>query len=455
MELQQIQRTQLNQYQLQSLTLLQMSSIELDAYVQELSFENPFVELREPEQVPYNNISSEFLQKMQWLSESDWQNRYYEPMKDDEELDPLIMIGTSGGFEDTLPRHLMRQLAQLNLDAHLSQAVLYLIMCLDDDGYLRTPPEDFAADSGFTAEELRKAKSMLCSFEPAGVGAATLSECLTLQLERMEGSALAIQIVKNDIENLARGNYHAIAKNHGVADDAVIAAAEIIRSLDPRPGAIFKDMQPTPFIRPDLYVTEENGALTLHPAIDNDQPFMINQQYLRILKTTADAETKNYLTEKLSHAKSVLQSIKSRTSTVLRCAERILVYQTAFFHQGAEALRPLRVEDIARELGVHSSTVSRAVHAKYLECSHGIFPLSFFFMHSAGENSVSVGNAAARALLRRLIEEEDKAFPLSDQKLCQLMQERGCEISRRTVAKYREEMTIPSARQRKQHMRGA
>jgi len=448
MELQQIQQTQLNQHQLQGLALLQMSAPELDAYLQELSMENPLVELTEANTFE-PSVSDNLLHKLQWLLESDWQNSYYHQPKDEDELDPLMMVGTDGGFEDTLFSHLMRQLAQKRLNPRRAQAVMYLILSLDSDGYLRTTLDELADNSDFSVEQLYTAKEILCSFEPAGVGAADLSECLMLQLDRIGGSEAAVQIVREHLELLARGNLHAIAKKLGITDCEVADAVKTIRELDPRPGAGFKDMQQTQFIQPDLYVTEESGHLEIHPAREKDRPFVINQQYLRLLKSTTDVETKSYLMEKLSQAESVLRSIDQRKTTVLRCAEKILEHQAAFFRQGAEALYPLRVEDIAEELGVHGSTVSRAIRGKHLQCAFGLFPLSYFFMQSAGKKNAVVGNTAARALLRRLIDQENKAAPLSDQKLCDLMQENGCEISRRTVAKYREEMNIPSAHRRK------
>lgn len=445
----QTQSQRLSQQQLQNVKLLQMSSLELREYVQELAVSNPLIEPEDlpPAPMPAGNDAA--VDKLRWLAETDRQNNYFQSA-DLEERDPFLSAGTDGGLAETLPRFVARQLDGAGMSESESSLVLFLCECLDRDGYLRVSPEELAADTGLPAEELRSALSKLQTLEPAGIGAAGLAECLALQLRRAGIAGTALEIVEHHMEALARHHYHAIASRLGVTEKEVLAAAETIRQLDPRPGAIFAAGETVAYILPDLYVEEVDGRLAVRLSGGERPPFHISQFYLDLLKTTSDREVKDYLTSRLRQAENVLWAVNLRGSTLLRCGQIIARRQAGFFREGPRELLLLRMSDVARELGVHESTVSRAVRGKYLQCSRGLFPLSHFFSASAVKSGVTdLGGNAARAILTELIENEDRAHPLSDQKLCQLLAFRGCPVSRRTVAKYRGEMNIPPASARK------
>ena len=225
-------------------------------------------------------------------------------------------------------------------------------------------------------------------------------------------------------------------------------ARRTIRELDPRPGAVFQRTEQIFYIQPDLTVEEQEGRLTVKSTRGERPPFRLSRYYQKLLKQSEDREVRDYLSEKLRQAENVLWAADQRGSTLLRCAQVIVERQSDFFRFGPEALRPLRMGEVAQELGLHESTVSRAVREKYLQCPQGLYPLSWFFTRSAGTGE-GVSGTAARKLLLRLIDGEDKAKPLSDQQLSEHMAREGCPISRRTVAKYREELGIPSASGRK------
>ena len=451
MKLEQSQSQRLNQQQMQNIELLQMSTMELEASIQELALNNPLVE---PEDTLFpaaeERRSSEILDKLRWLEETDHQNHFYQSVEK-EELNPMLWASTEGGLEETLFRFISRQLYPLDLPESDEQAVRYLAACLDDDGYLRISLEELAGSSGFCLEQLQHCLEILCSLEPAGIGAKDLSQCLTIQLKRIHYEGPALDIVQNHLEQLAKRHYKAIATDLNITIPAVQAAERTIRELDPRPGAVFQRPEQPPYILPDIFVDEADGQFQLRTRRGERPPFHINKYYVDLLEQTDDREVREYLTEKLHQAEDVLYAVNQRENTLLSCAKAILNFQKAFFEEGPQALLPLRMMDVAQELGIHESTVSRAVREKYIQCKQGVYPLSYFFSRPAtGEKLTELGGSAARSLMQKLIREEDKEHPLSDQKLSELMAEMACPISRRTVTKYREALSIPTASARKQ-----
>ncbi len=447
MELQQTQTQKLSQRQLYSVELLRLSTLELEGYVRELAQENPLVELEEVSVQPQGEGKDDLLGRLRWLEDNDRQNWFYQKFSD-EELDPLSRVGTSGGLEETLVSFLSRQLDRLRLEEGEARLVRYLIYCLDDDGYLRTPLAELSRHGAIPLPRLEGALATLKTMEPAGVGAAELSECLALQLERIGETGPALAIVQDHLETLAKRHDRAIAAKLSITPAQVEKARRTIRELDPRPGAVFQRTEQVFYIQPDLIVEEQEGQLVVKPARGERPPFRVSRYYQKMLKQSEDKEVREYLTEKLRQAENVLWAARQRGSTLLRCAQVIVERQREFFHSGPEAMRPLRMGEVAQELGLHESTVSRAVREKYLQCPQGLYPLSWFFTRSAGAGE-GVSGTAARKLVLRLIDGEDKGKPLSDQQLSECMAREGCPISRRTVAKYREELGIPSASGRK------
>lgn len=448
MELQQTQTQTLSQRQLYSTELLRLSTLELEAYVRDLAQENPLVELEDAvPDAPQAEDRDELMGRLRWLEENDRQNWFYQQFSD-EELDPLGRVGTSGGLEETLVSFLSRQLDRMRPEEETARLVRFLIYSLDDDGYLRTPLEELAGSGGVPLPGLERALELLKSLEPAGVGAAGLSECLALQLERIGETGPALAIVRDHLEALAKRHDRAIAAKLSITPAQVEEARRTIRELDPRPGAVFQRTEQVCYTQPDLIVEEKGGNWTVRPARGERPLFRMSRYYQKLLEQTEDREVREYLTAKLRQAENVLWAAEQRGSTLLRCAQVVVERQKEFFRSGAEALRPLRMGEVARELGLHESTVSRAVREKYLQCPQGLYPLSWFFSRSAGAGE-SLSGTAARKLLLRLMDGEDKSKPLSDQQLSERMAREGCPISRRTVAKYREELGIPGVSGRK------
>ena len=450
MELLQSQVQHLSQQQLQSVELLQMSAAELEEYLHNLAQENPVVELDDSRPEPERPQDDELLRRLKWLDDNGRQNRYYQHVGE-EELDPLARIGTEGGLEETLFRFISRQLYTMDLDEDTAQTIRYLAACLDGDGYLRVSVEELAANLGRSAAHIERCLGLLRTLEPAGVGAENLSQCLQLQLQRIHAQGPVLDIVRDHLEALAKRHYRAIASKLSISVEEVQQAERMIRELEPRPGAPFEQPGQVQYILPDVFLEEEDGVLVAKLRGGERPPIQVSGYYRTLLKQSDDREVKTYLTEKLRQADGVLRALEQRDSTLRRCAQCIADWQREFFREGPRMLRPMRLADVAQELGLHESTISRAVREKYLQCSRGVYPMSYFFSRSVTTQTggAEVGAAAAKALLGRLVEREDKEHPMSDQKLCEAMAELGCPISRRTVAKYREELNIPSASGRK------
>ena len=454
LNLSQKQTQTLSPQMMQSMEILQMGSQELLEYIEEAVQENPVLEPEE--NYDKQDEFSVLRRKLEWLESTDPQNRYYHQQDTEEEDSPLKNYGTVEDEDENLYYYVLSQLRVLELEPQVMDAGVFLVESLNQNGWLDEPLEDLAADCGCSLAVMEQALAAVQSLEPAGVGARTLSECLKLQLvRRAPVDELAVRIVENYLDALSKSRYGLIARELKVTAEEVRASCERIRALNPRPGTGFAARENLTYINPDIIVVSFPDHFEL---LSNDYYFPtlhISGYYTRLMKESDDGQVRDYLTDKMRQAKWMVKAIEQRRSTLMACAECILELQEAFFHKGPGHLVPLSLADVAGRIGVHESTVSRAVKDKYIQCSMGVYPLSYFFSRglgasaSAGEEAASPD--AAKALLKKFIAGEDKKKPLSDQKLCELMAAQGCPLSRRTVAKYRDELHIPSTAGRKQY----
>ena len=449
---------QITQKQVQTLTpqmilsmeILQMGAQELLERIETTVQENPVLEPVENHD-GYDELH-EISQKLKWLEASDPQNRSYHRQDCEAEIGYPNSDGTTEDQEESLYDHVLSQLQAMGLEPRLAFCAKFLAGCFDNNGWISEDISLLANECGQPIKQMEQALRVVQSLEPAGIGAGNLSECLCIQLRRhMPVDSLALSIATDHLESLARNRYGLIARTLGTDQENVRRAAAVIRSLEPRPGAAFAAKEHVGYITPDIIVTTFPDHFEL---IFNEHSYPtlnISSYYTRLLKQSDEEIVKNYLTEKVQQAKWMIRAIEQRRSTLMSCAECILELQSDFFRKGPGHLAPMSLADVARRVGVHESTVSRAVRDKYLQCSMGIYPLSYFFvrrLNAAVEGSQSSPDAA-KALLKKLIDQEDKRKPLSDQKLCEQMAGQGCIISRRTVAKYRNELNIPDTTARK------
>ena len=439
---------------MQSMEILQMGSQELLEYIEDLVQENPTVEVEEN----YSRLDefNQLKRKLEWLDANDHQNRYYHQQdQEDSQNDPLSNYGTVGNEEENLYLYVSSQLP--SLAEPLASAARLLVESLNQNGWLDETLEALAQETGYPLPVLEEALAVVQSLEPSGVGARSLRECLTLQLKRRPGDhSLALAIVDQHLDALAKSRFGLIAKETGADPEEVRDACALIKSLNPKPGTGFAARENLTYINPDIIVVHFPDHFEL---LTNDYFFptlSLSSYYRGLMKETEDPEVKDYLTNKVRQAKWVVRSIEQRRTTLLDCAEAILKLQESFFRKGPGHLVPMTLADVAELVGVHESTVSRAVKDKYIQCSGGVYPLSYFFSRGLGSAGAVSGEDAAspdfaKALLKKLIAGEDKKKPLSDQKLCERMAAEGCKLSRRTVAKYRDELNIPSTTGRKEY----
>ena len=405
LNLSQKQTQTLSPQMMQSMEILQMGSQELLEYIEEAVQENPVLEPEE--NYDKQDEFSVLRRKLEWLESTDPQNRYYHQQDTEEEDSPLKNYGTVEDEDENLYYYVLSQLRVLELEPQVMDAGVFLVESLNQNGWLDEPLEDLAADCGCSLAVMEQALAAVQSLEPAGVGARTLSECLKLQLvRRAPVDELAVRIVENYLDALSKSRYGLIARELKVTAEEVRASCDRIRALNPRPGTGFAARENLTYINPDIIVVSFPDHFEL---LSNDYYFPtlhISGYYTRLMKESDDGQVRDYLTDKMRQAKWMVKAIEQRRSTLMACAECILDLQEAFFHKGPGHLVPLSLADVAGRIGVHESTVSRAVKDKYIQCSMGVYPLSYFFSRglgasaSAGEEAASPD--AAKALLKKI-----------------------------------------------------
>lgn len=451
LNLTQKQTQTLSPQMMQSMEILQMGSQELLEYIEEAVQENPVLEPEE--RYDKQDEFAVLRRKLEWLEATDPQNRYYHQQDTEEDVDPLKNYGTMEGDEESLYYYVLSQLRVLELPRDVMQAAIFLVESLDQNGWLDEPLDQLSADLGCSFGVMERALAAVQSLEPAGVGARNLAECLRLQLIRRQPvDQLALKIVDGYLDALSKSRYGLIARELKASQEEVRASCEHIRTLNPRPGTGFAARENLTYINPDVIVVSFPDHFEL---LTNDYYFptlKISGYYSQLMKESEDDQVRDYLTGKMRQAKWMVKAVQQRRSTLMSCAQCILELQEPFFRKGPGHLSPMSLADVAGRIGVHESTVSRAVKDKYIQCSMGVYPLSYFFTRGLGAGGEEAASPdAAKALLKKLVAGEDKKKPLSDQKLCQLMAAQGCVLSRRTVAKYRDELHIPSTTGRKQY----
>ena len=376
---------------------------------------------------------------------------------DDEERD-LPQAG-SGGL--SLTEHLMGQLAGTRACVRDQALVRLLIEELEPDGYLRTELEEIHAalpsELDLDPEELDTALALLQSFDPPGVGARSISECLALQLaaippeERPEREVMrtALLIVQEYLEWLAARDFTRLKRALRCDDDTLREAQELIRSLNPRPGNAF-DAQPAAYVTPDILTRRTRGGWRADLNPDVMPRLRVNALYADLLRRNRSAGASPGMSGQLQEARWLVKNVQQRFDTILRVAQAIVERQQAFFTHGAVAMRPLVLREIAQELGLHESTISRVTTQKYMITPFGTFELKYFFgSHVATDSGGTASSTAIRAIIRQLVEEEDDHNPLSDNRMAEILAEQGIVVARRTVAKYREALQIAPAAQRR------
>lgn len=447
----------------QSLKILQSSSLELLQTISEELLTNPVLEeLPKESEVSIDDSkdnSENNDNELNILNEMEEDSReFYKIEKtidrygdDAQERHQFLM--DSAFTSPTLAEHLMKQATILDLSKKDLDALEFLIGSLDDNGFLSQATNDLVKETNFTLEELRKAQSLLMSFDPIGVGADNLRQSLLFQLEQ-EGlkNSVEYNIICHHFELLSRKRIVELAKEMHLSMNLITDALHKISSLNPAPGRSFQISSNTS-VSPDITISRENNHFSVSLNNEFIPKLRISQAYKNLLVSSSiTGKDKEYIKDKIKNGKFVISAIEQRQQTLKKIAELILELQKDFFKHGVSALHPLTMAQMAEMMDLHETTISRAIANKFALTPHGLYPLKFFFTSGyETEDGSSISNTSIKDEIAKIISQENPDKPLSDQKIADILAQNNMQIARRTVAKYREELGILPTSLRKKY----
>jgi RNA polymerase sigma-54 factor len=429
-----------------SVKLLQMSSLELQEHIEKEIQENPVLEYSDEEDNDNSNAKVNYKEFIKYLSIDNYGHQNYD--KNEDELSPFYFAYE----KKSLRQFLKDQIGDLGVKDFCRRICDNIIDNLDEKGYLDIETKEIAKNLNVEEKHIIKALKTIQSLDPAGIGAKNLKECLKLQLKRKKCRDKNLYyIIDNHIEDIAENKYNVIAKAINIDTKKAQEYGDMIKSLKPKPSSGFYTGEEIKFIVPDAYIRNINGKYEVIMNEDLIPNLKINNIYREIIDNDKDKEAVEYIKQKLNNAVFLIKSIEHRKSTIYRVLEKIVELQKDYFETGENCLKPMTLKDISESLNVHESTVSRAIKEKYINVNKGTVKIKDLF--TAGLSSkYSIDDISTNLIkkeIKYLIDLEDKINPLSDQILCEELNKRGMNISRRTVAKYREEIGIKSSSKRK------
>ncbi|EGE6595023.1 RNA polymerase factor sigma-54 [Escherichia coli] len=455
----------------QAIRLLQLSTLELQQELQQALESNPLLEQIDT----HEEIDTRETQDSETLDTADAleQKEMPEELPLDASWDTIYTAGTPSGtsgdyIDDELPvyqgettqtlqDYLMWQV-ELTPFSDTDRAIATSIVdAVDDTGYLTVPLEDILESMGDEEIDIHEVEAVLKRiqrFDPVGVAAKDLRDCLLIQLSQFDKTTPWLEearlIISDHLDLLANHDFRTLMRITRLKEDVLKEAVNLIQSLDPRPGQSIQTGEPE-YVIPDVLVRKHNGHWTVELNSDSIPRLQINQHYASMCNNARNDGDSQFIRSNLQDAKWLIKSLESRNDTLLRVSRCIVEQQQAFFEQGEEYMKPMVLADIAQAVEMHESTISRVTTQKYLHSPRGIFELKYFFSsHVNTEDGGEASSTAIRALVKKLIAAENPAKPLSDSKLTSLLSEQGIMVARRTVAKYRESLSIPPSNQRKQ-----
>lgn len=430
----QVQKLAMTQQLQQSIQILQFNTEELAAFVEAKALENPLIDLQVDTQ-----YTTDFPITSRSYTNQDEENNYMNQIPD---------------YHLSLFESLIDQIHLNYRDTYLRTLVLFLVEYIDVNGYLTISLEEAAVKTEASAIQMLDALTLLQQLDPAGVGARNLQECLMLQTERDDTAPnLAYILLEEEFDALVSRKWGPLAKKFGIELAEIQLIFDYIQTLSPAPGNIF-DATEELYIRPDLTVRIKEGRIVVISNKAGRPTLNFQENYFKRMQETDDKEVQEYIKDKKNEFEWLERAVNQRGDTILRVGQEIVRRQEAFFLEADRPLKPMTLKEIADALSIHESTVSRAVNGKYLETTFGVFELRSFFstsILSSEEDGEDVSTTMVKKQLQKLIDQEVKSKPLSDQKLVERLKDSGMEISRRTVAKYREALGIPSSSKRKRY----
>ena len=447
--IEQTQKLSMTPELIQAIQILQYNNQELNEYIDKELLENPILESEYHKEsdtdIDIDSLRDQLIQAdviveayTQWESHSTGDEYSYENFV---------------AFNYTLTEFLIEQLHFSSLKGQDAEIGRYIIENIDDNGYLSMSLEEICSVLDVDLDSCERVLDLIHTFEPSGVGARDLNECLIIQLASLGELTDEIEfIISNRLKDLADNKYALISKEVGISLTEVQEIADLIKTLEPKPGRGFDSDNSIKYIIPDIYVEETNGEYVVS-ANDGSTPSLHISSYYNSLTEEAksDKELSNYLNNRFNSAMWLMKSIEQRKKTIYNVASAIVQFQNDFFAKGDKFLKPLTLKQIAETVGVHESTVSRAINGKYMQCPRGVFELKYFFTGGIlNDDGSGVSSNSIKSMIKEFVDAEDDKKPLSDSKISELLHEKGIDISRRTVAKYRDDIGIlPSSKRRR------
>jgi len=465
---------------IQAIQILQFNTQDLDAFVQEQVLINPVLEVASSSQgenqtneeskrdgdniesqiertESQNNFAKEFDEDKDWRERVRESSRYddisyrqWEYSKDNNEYSYEQFVTS----DVTLQEHLMFQLQFAPIKKNCRNIGRYVIESLDDNGYMTLTREEIATAMGVSLEKVDIVIDAIHGFEPAGIGAQDLKECLLIQLShRGEVDEAVAKVINEYLEDIAANRLGYIAKELGVTVKEVQEICDLIKSLEPKPGRQFATQNDTRYIVPDVIVERLDDKYVVTINETSTPRLMVSSYYKNLLtQSQTDENLSKYLSGRVNSAIWLIKSIEQRKQTIYNVVQAVVKYQQDFFDNGNKYLKTLTLKQIAEEVGIHESTVSRSINGKYMQSPRGVFEIKYFFTSgvSDGEGE-GISSNSIKTFIKEIIDSEDPNSPYSDQDMMELLKEHDINISRRTVAKYRDEMNILSSSKRKRY----
>lgn len=460
---------------IQAIQILQFNTQELDSYVQEQLLVNPVLEhgSHEPADSHHDGHDEgyggvkENEQSAGTSSSKDDDFDWKEYIKDRQYDDISYKQWDYKGGEEkentyeqyvssdvTLPEHLMFQLQFATQKKTCRKVGRYIIESLDENGYMTATVEEIARITGTPVENVLKVLDMIHTFDPMGVGAKDLRECLIIQLKQ-KGQLTDVfeRVINEHLEDLANNRLGAIAREMGISAQEVQEMSDIIRTLEPKPGRQFASQMYTKYIVPDVIVERVDGEYVVTINESSTPNLVVSSYYQKMLsRAETDENLSKYLSDRVNSALWLIKSIEQRKQTIYNVVTSVVKYQKEFFDKGSKYLKTLTLKDIAEELGIHESTVSRSINGKYLQSPRGVYEIKYFFSAGvSGSHGEGISSNSIKEFIKEIVDSEDPKNPYSDQAMVDMLKEKEINISRRTVAKYRDELHILSSSKRRRY----
>lgn len=449
MTLTQEQKLIMTQQMQLSIKLLQMSSNELLEHINNEFAENPVIETnyeKDLEEVKTQD-RYDYKEMIKYFESDNYGSQSYGSY-DEEEVSPFTFISSEKSLKD----YLIEQISELNTDDLMKNLCEYIAESLDGRGYLDISVEGISEELNIPIDIILKALYMFQSLEPNGIGARDLKECLIIQLEKnFYDDENLYKIIENHLEDMADNKYAQIAKALNITPKEAQEYGDIIKKLEPKPSRGFYTGDVVKFIIPDATIRKIDGEYFILMNDDVLPKLSINPMYKEILMDSNDSHAKDYVKKKIDGAMFLIKSIEQRKSTLYRVLEDILKKQNEYFERGESFLKPMTLKEVAAELSIHESTVSRAIKDKFVLIDRGTIKIKDMFSLGISDNNTGedINLTKIKNQIKQIINGENKEKPISDQTICNMINEKGFNISRRTIAKYREEMGIKSSSKRK------